>query len=147
MFRKKSLLILLAMPFLVAYISDAQVCETPNNNRAILFQPCTWDVGSAAGPLKNLVADNQHYTYTEISDASATVNSFCATSGTGALQVVSHGSPNALLVEAYSPDSAGRAACSTSWNNLLAAGFTKQQITHLAARDFVGYRDYRGRAK
>ncbi|MDI6767090.1 MAG: hypothetical protein QME52_09740, partial [Bacteroidota bacterium] len=28
------------------YVSNSQVCKTPNNNQAVLFQPCTWHIGN-----------------------------------------------------------------------------------------------------
>jgi hypothetical protein len=129
----KSIKFALLLFCLIPLFIYAQVCETPNNNRAILFQPCTWHIGNDAGPLKVLVADNQHYDYTEINNGDATLDSFCSLSGTGILQIGSHGSPKALLVEAYQFNAAGIAACTTAFNGYLSGGYTRKEIRLMLA--------------
>lgn len=86
------------------------VNDTPNSDRAALFEPCAFDVGSDAGPLQDS-SSNQGYTYALFANEQATLGQFARlVRSQGVLQIGSHGSAISFLVECYPGTGSGRAA-------------------------------------
>lgn len=104
--------------------------ETPRQFNASLFQPCAFELGNVTAPdpqgraifaLKDL-ADSQHYNYVEYTNTTgarpagtlaATLDTFAtlnAVNRAGIIEIETHGSTEALLMECYPADATGRAA-------------------------------------
>lgn len=148
--KKVALISFLSVILLGSYsVSLAQeACETPDSNKAVLFQPATWLLGNDSGPLKD-VADHQNYNYVELNDDSANVLSFCNLSGVGILQIgATHGSDSGrLMLEAYKVDTVdlnnpdtNTAKWLLSWLNLRTQGFGRDEIRPVAGENSRGIR-------
>jgi hypothetical protein len=104
--------------------------ETPRQFNASLFQPCAFELGDVTAPdpqgraifaLKDL-ADSQHYNYIEYTNTTgarpagtfaATLDTFAtldAASRAGIIEIETHGSTEALLMECYPAGNVGKAA-------------------------------------
>jgi hypothetical protein len=120
----------------------AEVNETPDNDRAVLFEPCAGiDVASVAGPLER-TATLQNYKYVRITGADATMANFLAkVVGAGVAQIATHAGPSGIMVvcrklerlpgELPGKDGDKKAfdrILGTTFKELLDQGFTKQQI-------------------
>jgi hypothetical protein len=107
------------LPLLSVFVggpSQAQVCETPNNQTAIIYQPCTWHIGDEKEALAKLVALNQHYSFNNVANSACNVNAFfIAGEAAGIFYLSSHGSNTGVLVEAYHFDSAVIRKLSQYW--------------------------------
>lgn len=111
---------------------------TPATNTAVLYQPCTWFLGSDSGPLRELAA-YQHYAYSEFTDDAAKLEVFATLGNYGIIQIGGNHSDDAgnLWVECYQPTAAGQAAWNARWNAICTGAVKPGGQTLICGTDVI----------